>query len=185
MQQLWRRSIQVNAGGSFRQTDNGGEPHAHTRWRRNPSVSYGDKPSGLGGGWLRLRSCRSTRRDLAPDDGARRASTAGGSPGADDPAVNLPAIVINETLPILTCRKWTGSNSIRTTMMQTQRLVSLTTPTRREVLYSDGMIREADDTVLRREPVQRHPEAPSSFALSSVGDDLYLFSANTNGELTG
>lgn len=127
----------------------------------------------------------------APDDGARwRASTSrGGSPGADDLPGTIPPVVINEILT-------------HTDLPQVD-AVELLNPTDDTADISGWYItddpaepmkyRIPQNTLLAggarivfdENDFNTPPEATNSFSFSSLGDSAYLFSANTNGQLTG
>ena len=127
----------------------------------------------------------------APDKGNRwRASTnPGGSPGADDPAPNIPPIVIDE---VLTHTDLPQKDSIE-----------LYNPTATNVniggwfLTDDASVPEkyriptntiiapGGRVVFNEDNFNPTPGVGNSFAISSAGDDVHLFSATTNGVLTG
>ncbi|MBI5384840.1 MAG: lamin tail domain-containing protein [Verrucomicrobia bacterium] len=127
----------------------------------------------------------------APDDGAKwRASTnPGGSPGADDPAPIIAPVVLNEVL----------SASVPPAVDT----IELFNPTASNVdlggwfLTDDpnapmkfripaGTIIPADGFVVFDETqFNATPGTNSSFALSSSGDDVYLFSGDATTNLTG
>ncbi len=125
------------------------------------------------------------------DDGRNwRASAAvGGSPRADDPAVNFPPIVINEVL--------TNSVSPLTDTIE------LFNPTGTAVSVGDWWLTDdphvpqkyripAATTIppggfvtFSEAQFNATPGTGTSFALNSAGDDAYIFSGNAAGNLTG
>jgi hypothetical protein len=127
----------------------------------------------------------------APNDGSMwRASTQlGGSPGADDPAPNIPGVVVNEVL----------ANS----PAPLSDTVELYNPTPYDVDISGWYLtddpgtpqkyRIPNGTILsdggfatfNESQFNPTPGVGNSFAFSSAGESAYLFSANTNGQLTG
>jgi len=127
----------------------------------------------------------------APDRGHRwRASTnPGGSPGADDPAPTIAPIVISEVLAH--------------TDPPQKDAIELYNPAGTNVNLGGWLLtdepdmpkkfRIPDNTVIPaggriyfdEDDFNATPGATNSFLLSSTGDDVHLFSANTNGTLTG
>jgi len=127
----------------------------------------------------------------APDKGGawRASAVAGGSPGADDPAPAIPPVLVNE---ILTHTDLPERDSLE-----------LYNPTATSVDLSGWFL--TDDPNIPKK--YRIPDGTSiaasgylvfdetqfnsgaggniAFALSSAGDSAYLFSALTNGQLTG
>jgi hypothetical protein len=127
----------------------------------------------------------------APDEGAkwRASASAGGSPGADDPLPDIPAVVINEILThtdppqldgIELCNPTIGSADISGWYLTDDAAAP------KKYRIPDGTILPAGGRVYFDESqFNPTPGAGSSFALSSAGDDVYLFSSATNGVLTG
>ncbi len=127
----------------------------------------------------------------APDRGNRwRASTnPGGSPGADDPPPFIAPIVINE---VLTHTDPPLKDSIE-----------LFNPTATNVNIGGWYLTDEPDTpkkfripnntiipaggyiVFDADDFNASPGSATSFLLSSVGDDVHLFSASADGTLTG
>jgi len=127
----------------------------------------------------------------APDKGSRwRASThPGGSPGADDPAPTLAPIVISEVLAH--------------TDLPQKDSIELFNPAATNVNLGGWFLtdeagtpakfRVPDNTIIPaggyiyfdEDDFNASPGSPESFRLSSTGDDVHLFSASTNGTLTG
>ncbi len=132
---------------------------------------------------------RSPGASQAPDRGASwRASTnPGGSPGADDPTPSIPGIVINEILAH--------------TDLPQRDAIELFNPHATNVNVGGWYLTDEPDTPKKfRIPnntiipaggriyfdeTQFNSGATNSFALSSAGDDVYLFSADLAGNLTG
>ena len=127
----------------------------------------------------------------APDNGSewRASSKPGGSPGADDPEPAIPPIVINEILA-------------HTDLPQVDAIeIYNSTPTNAAI---GGWFLTDDPSVPLKYRIpfgttiapyglrafdahqfNAFPGTPTNFLLSSTGDQAYLFSANTNGQLTG
>jgi len=177
------------------QLDNGGEQIklSHALGTSVFSVTYDDRPD-----WPVAPDVadfslvqRGPAPSQAPDRGNRwRASThPGGSPGADDPAPITPAIVINEILAH--------------TDLPQKDTIELHNPSTNSVDLSGwfltddaavpGKFRIPDGTLIPaggylefdEDDFNPTPGLGNSFSLSSTGDDAHLFSASTNGNLTG
>jgi hypothetical protein len=119
----------------------------------------------------------------APDRGSNwRASTVpGGSPGADDPVPQIPAVVINEVL----------SASVPPLLDQ----VELFNPTATAAVLGGWCLTDdlafptkfqiPDGTQIDPGGYLSFDETQLGFALSSHGEQVYLLSAHTNGTLSG
>ena len=127
----------------------------------------------------------------ASDNGSewRASSSPGGSPGADDPEPAIPPIVINEILA-------------HTDLPQLD-AIELYNPTGTNVAIGGWFLTDDPSVPFKyRIPpgtsispygliafdasqFNAFPGTPTSFLLSSAGDQAYLFSADTNGQLTG
>jgi hypothetical protein len=127
----------------------------------------------------------------APDRGSSwRASTnPGGSPGADDSAPNIPAIVIDE---ILTHTDPPQLDSIEL-FNPTENTVNVggwfltdESDLPKRFRIPDGtMIPSGGRIVFEESDFNPTPGVGNSFAFDSTGDDVHLFSATTTGEFTG
>ena len=124
-------------------------------------------------------------------DGAdwRASANPGGSPGTDDPATAVPAIVINELLTA-------------TVPPEVDR-IELFNPTASPVNVggwfmtddhsAPAKFRIPDNTIIpaggfvvfTEAQFNSVPGSPTSFSLSSQGESVYLFSADADGNLTG
>ncbi|HEX5221315.1 MAG TPA: lamin tail domain-containing protein [Verrucomicrobiae bacterium] len=186
----------VNVRGTYTgQLDNAGEQIALTHPLGTPvfSVTYDDRPDWPVGPDVADFSLVQTMPGIsqAPDKGNRwRASTnPGGSPGADDPAPNIAPIIISEILAH--------------TDPPQKDAIELYNPTATNVNIGGWFLTDEPDTpqkfripnntvinagvriFFNEDDFNATPGAPTSFLLSSTGDDVHLFSANTNGTLTG
>lgn len=186
----------VTVDGTYTgQLDNSGEKITLSHALGTPilSVTYDDRPEWPVVPDLADFSLVQTAPGIsqAPDRGYRwRASTnPGGSPGADDPAPIMAPIAISEILA-------------HTDLPQTD-TIELLNPTGTNVdiggwFLSDepevpAKFRIPDHTIIPaggriafdEQDFNSPPDSSNSFRLSSVGDDVYLFSADTNGNLTG
>ncbi len=119
----------------------------------------------------------------------RSSSAVDGSPGADDPASTVPAILINEAL--------TAS------VLPERDAIELFNPTSGEVNLSGWFLSDEPDTpkkfripdgtslgaggfaLFNEAQFNPTPGLSNSFSLRAEGDDLYLFSADAAGNLTG
>jgi len=127
----------------------------------------------------------------ASDNGSewRASSSLGGSPGADDPEPAIPPIVINEILahsdlPELDAIELynpTGTNvAIAGWFLTDDPAVPFKYRIPPQTSISPyGLI------AFNANQFNAFPGTPTDFLLSSAGDQAYLFSANTNGQLTG
>ena len=124
----------------------------------------------------------------APDDGGQwRASAAvGGSPGADDPALAIPAVVINEVL--------THTDLPLVDTIELLNLASTNADIGGWFLTDDraqpGKFRIPNGTVLASGgcvvfTATQFGAGPGAFALSELGEQVFLFSADLAGHLTG
>lgn len=168
--------------------DNAGETITltHPQGANILSISYNDRPpwpvTPDGYGFSLVLDEANTGR-------YRPSALTGGSPGGDDPTPTWQRVVINEVL----------ANSEPPDVDR----IELYNPTANDVILdgwfltddpgAPGKFRFPDHSVipaggylvLSEAQFNPAPGAPSSFALGSGGDDLYLFAAVTNGELTG
>jgi len=119
----------------------------------------------------------------APDRGSNwRASTLpGGSPGADDPAPNFPTVVINEVLsasvpPLLDAVELLNLGAHSADVSGWFLTDDLALPSK---------FRIPDGTQIPPGGYLTFNESQLGFALSSHGEQIYLLSAATNGNLTG
>ncbi len=184
----------VTINGTYTgQLDNSGEKLtlSHALGATIFSVTYGDRAPWPAGPDLADFSLvpRNPGASQAPDRGGQwRASTnPGGSPGADDPAPTVPEIVIDEILTH--------------TDLPQKDAIELYNPTASAVNIGGWFLTDEPDTPgkyripngttipangrIYFDEDDFNSGATNSFALSSVGDDVYLFSATTNGTLTG
>jgi len=127
----------------------------------------------------------------APDrgDAWRASSFPGGSPGADDPPPTVPPIVINEALAASLPPDLDAIELFNPTAAAVDLSGWFLTDDRKEpkkFRIPDGTIIPAGGYVVFDE---RHfnpaPGSPGSFALNALGEEVYLFSADTSSNLTG
>ena len=179
------RYFGVPIGGVYGgRLDNGGErlTVAHTLGTNVLSISYDDDipwPStadGLG-------------FSLVQDGVWRQSANVGGSPGADDPLPNIPAVVINEvlthTLPpavdaIELHNPTTGTVNVGGWFLTDDPA----SPTKFRI-PDDTTISPGGFVVFDESHFNPEPGIEPSFALSSQGEKLYLFSGDAAGNLTG
>lgn len=126
-----------------------------------------------------------------PDDPAnwRSSSAPGGSPGQDDPPLNTPPVVINEILthtdpPQLDAIELHNPTAAAVDVgdwyLSDQRLTPRQFRIPAPTLIPPGGYVVFDETDFN--PV---PGVPPSFRLSSHGEEIYLFSGDASGQLTG
>ena len=185
----------VTIGGSYTsgKLDNGGEPLAIATASGGTvlSLTYKDSPpwpvTPDGNGFTAVP----TGTVYNNDNGIywRASANVNGSPGADDPAVSIPGILVNEVL----------SNSA----LPQRDTIELYNPTAAAVNIGDWWL--SDDSGMPKKyriPANTMiaaggyltfdeavfnptPGIGTSFALNSAGDDAYLFSGNSAGNITG
>ena len=119
----------------------------------------------------------------------RASSQAGGSPGANDPASTIPMVVINEVL--------TSSTPPDVDAIELRNLTASPADISGWYLTDDdtfpwkyrfpagSVIQAGGYLVVDESQFNPTPGLGASFALNSLGDDVYLFSGNANAELTG
>jgi hypothetical protein len=177
------------------QLDNSGEQLALSHALGTPifAVTYDDRPDWPVGPDVANFSLVQVNPGVsqAPDKGNRwRASTnPGGSPGADDPASTISPVAINEVLAH--------------TDPPQKDSVELYNPTGTNVNVGGWFLTDEPDSPAKfripnntmipaggriyfdEDDFNSAPGATNSFLLSSTGDDVHLYSASTNGTLTG
>jgi hypothetical protein len=157
------------------------------------SVNYGDRapwpvtPDGFGFSLVQKNPGIAS----SPDDGAkwRASANSGGSPGADDPAPAIPIVVVNEALTApealqpdtIELFNASGAAADVSGWFLTDDAASP-----KKFRIADGTVLASGDFALFTEmDFNPTPGTNLSFSLSASGDQLYLFSADTNGNLTG
>jgi hypothetical protein len=127
----------------------------------------------------------------APDDARnwRSSSAAAGSPGADDPASLVPAILINEALTASVLLERDAIELFNPTVGEVNLAGWFLTDepdTPKKFRVPDGTVIGAGGFALFDEAqFNPTPGVSNSFSLRAEGDDLYLFSADAAGNLTG
>ncbi len=119
----------------------------------------------------------------------RASAYRGGSPGADDPATTIPRVLVNEAL---TRTDAAANDSIELFNPGTlpadigywYLTDDVATP-RKYQIAAGTMVPAGGYFVFTEAQFNSNPFSTNSFALSSMGDELYLFSADTAGQLTG
>jgi hypothetical protein len=184
----------VNVNGTYTgQLDNAGEnlTLSHALGATIFSVTYDDRTPWPVGPDLADFSIVPVNQGLsqAPDKGAnwRASSNPGGSPGADDPTPSIPPIAIDEILthtdpPQLDAIEL--YNSTATNVNVGGWFLTDEPDTPRKFRIPNNTIIPAGGRIYFDED-DFNSGASNSFALSSTGDDVYLFSANVASNLTG
>lgn len=119
-----------------------------------------------------------------------RASAAiNGSPGANDPAVNIAAVLINEvltnsTLPLRDTIELFNPTAAPVNISGWWITDNPSVPKKYKIPASTS-IPAGGFVVFSETQFNATPGVGTSFALSSTGDDIYLFSATSAGDLTG
>lgn len=142
-----------------------------------------------GGGFSLVPRVANANPDPDAPASWRTSSKVGGSPGSDDPSAGIVPVVINEILahtdpPLVDAIELHNPNDVpapiggwwltddRNRPAKFRIPAGRTIPARGFVTFS-----ELD--------FNTPPEGPTSFSLSSYGDDVWLFSADASGNLTG
>jgi hypothetical protein len=129
--------------------------------------------------------------NAAPDAPANwRASTViGGSPGRDDPAADLPAIVVNEVLthtdlPQMDAVELHNPTATPANIGHWYLTDDRSVP-RKFRLPAHTVIPAGGYAVFSELDFNALPGSPAAFSFDSHGDQVYLYSGNAAGELTG
>lgn len=175
--------------------DNGGETLtlSHPLGTTIFSVNYDDAlpwPIAADGFGFSLVQ-KNPNQSQAPDDGNKwRASTAiGGSPGVNDPATPLAPIVINEVLahtdpPLYDAIELFNPTATNVNVGGWYLTDDAALPLKFRI-PNNTIIAAGGYLYFDANQFNATPGSSNSFALSSVGDDVYLFSADLAGNLTG
>jgi hypothetical protein len=138
---------------------------------------------------LVIRDDRSALGAWGAKESWRASANPRGSPGQDDPAVNRPQIYVNEILTntdapqVDAIELYNASDSavdIGNWFLTDDRGVA-----RKFKIPSPTLIDANGYVVFTENGFNPDPLSPVSFALSSDGDEVYLFSADATGNLTG
>lgn len=157
------------------------------------SVAYGTEPpwpqAADGGGFSLVPV--NPNANPAPDiAGAWRASSApGGSPGADDPAVGITPVIVNEVLthtdpPLLDAVELHNPGNVAANIGGWWLSDDLATPKKFRIPAGIA-IPAGGHRVFSEADFNAVPNSPTSFTFSSHGDEVWLFSADGAGNLTG
>jgi hypothetical protein len=119
----------------------------------------------------------------------RASSAIGGSPGADDPAVNILPIFVNEALthtdpPQVDSVELYNPNSTNVDISNWYLTDDRTAPQKFRI-PSPTSIPAHSYIVFTETNWNASPNSSNSFRLNSHGEEIYLYSADTNGSLTG
>ncbi len=138
---------------------------------------------------LSIKNERATSATWDVKESWRASASLGGSPGIDEPAVSRPTVLINE---ILTHTDAPQVDSIELynpgatdVDISNWYLSDDRGEARKFKIPSPTVIRGHNYVVFTEDDFNKDPLAPTSFALSSNGDEIYLFSADAAGNLTG
>jgi len=119
----------------------------------------------------------------------RASSQVGGSPGADDPADTIPGVVINEAFTSSTLPEVDAIELHNPTLVAADLSGWYLTDDAHypwKYRFPNGTVLPAGGYLSVDESLfNPNPGLGTSFALSSLGDDVYLFSGNTAEQLTG
>jgi hypothetical protein len=121
--------------------------------------------------------------------GWRASANIGGSPGQNDPTVNRASVLVNEVLthtdvPQVDAVEIYNPGNAAVDIGNWYLTDDRATP-RKFKIPSPTMIEAKSYAVFSENDFNKDPLATTSFALSSDGDEIYLYSADENGNLTG
>jgi hypothetical protein len=129
--------------------------------------------------------------NVAPDDPVnwRASSAPGGSPGRDDPSSNIPTILINEILthtdlPAMDTIELHNPNSSPVDVSHWYLTDRRTTPKKFRIPVS-SVIPAGGFITFDESDFNPTPGVEPSFLLSSHGEEIYLYSGDAAGNLTG
>ena len=133
--------------------------------------------------------------EQAPRDGWSRkgnwrpSSIAGGSPGVDDPPSSVPAVLVNEALthtdpPQLDSVELYNPNSAGVDVGNWYLTDRRSAPQKFRI-PAPKIIPPGGYLVLTEADWNANPAAAGAFRLDSHGEEIYLYSADANGDLTG
>ncbi|HYE30116.1 MAG TPA: lamin tail domain-containing protein [Methylomirabilota bacterium] len=119
----------------------------------------------------------------------RASSAVGGSPGADDPVSNVPAILITEVLthtdlPDVDTIELHNPTAAAVDISVWYLTDSQNTPAKFRI-PAGTLLGPGQHITFNESDFNPAPGSATSFSLSSLGEEVYLFSANAAGELTG
>lgn len=151
----------------------------------NNSVPWPITPDGYGFSLVRANVVG----DPGSSSSWRPSSALGGSPGADDPASGIAPIVINEILthtdlPQLDAIELFNPTGTNVNLAGWFLSDDVAQPKKFRI-PSGTVITAGGYVVFTESQFNAQPGVPPSFALSSLGESLYLFSGDANTNLTG
>ncbi|MFN0067557.1 MAG: lamin tail domain-containing protein, partial [Limisphaerales bacterium] len=157
------------------------------------SAAYGTEPpwpQAADGGGFSLVAVN-PNANLLPDLAAswRASSAPGGSPGADDPPSGLTPVLVNEVLthtdlPLLDAVELHNPGPVAANIGGWWLSDDLATP-KKFRLPAGTVIPAGGYRVFSEADFNPNPNSPTSFTFSSYGDEVWLFSADAAGNLTG
>ena len=182
-------------GGYAGRLNNAGETLSlvHATGVEFASISYGPgapwppAADGTGFSLVPLNANATTNSNAAAQ--WRASAAIGGSPGADDPAVNIPRVLVGEVLlhtdpPLLDSIELFNPSSMTVDIGGWFLTDDLSAP--KKFRIPDGTLVAAGGYLAFDEnQFNNPPGATNRFRLDSHGDEVYLFSADVAGNLTG
>jgi hypothetical protein len=189
----------VPVGGVYTNNlSNGGETVTLVHVSGAPifSVDYGTRPpwpvTADGAGFSVVSA--NPNLNPNPDDPLnwRASSTVGGSPGADDISLNIPRVLINEALthtdlPTVDQIELYNPNPTNVSIGNWYLTDQRTVPQKFRIPVADprATIAPGSYVVFTEDDWNANPTSSNSFRLDSHGEEIYLFSADAGGNLTG
>jgi hypothetical protein len=118
----------------------------------------------------------------------RASSAVGGSPGRDDPPVNIAPIIVNEVLthtdlPAVDSIELYNPTAARVDLSGWYLTDDQNTPKKFRIPDNTGI--DAGAYLVFDEGDFNQPGAATGFSLSALGDEVYLYSSSPDGTLTG
>ncbi len=157
------------------------------------SVNYGTRPpwpsSPDGTGFSLVPVNPNLNPDPSNPLNWRASAVIGGSPGADDPPLNIPRILINEALthtdlPQLDSVELYNPNPTNVDISNWYLTDQRTVPQKFRI-PAPTTIPANGYKVFTENDWNSSPPSTNSFRLNSHGEEIYLYSADTNGNLNG
>ena len=157
------------------------------------SVSYGTQPpwpsSPDGTGFSLVPVNPNLNPDPSNPLNWRASTVIGGSPGADDAPLNIPRIFVNEALthtdlPQLDSVELYNPNPTNVDISNWYLTDQRTVPQKFRIL-APTIIPANGYKVFTENDWNSDPQSTNSFRLNSHGEEIYLYSADTNGNLSG
>jgi len=186
----------VTVGGVYtNRLSNGGETVTLNHVTGTPifSVPYGTRPpwplTADGSGFTIVPMNPNANPDPINPVNWRASSAIGGSPGADDPVSNVPRVIINEALthtdpPALDTIELHNPNPTNVSIGNWYLTDDRSVPQKYRIAPGTSILANGYLTLSELD-WNADPGSSNSFRLDSHGEEIYLYSADASGALTG